>query len=70
LGFWFLRPCGVSFFGSRTNVFLLGKAETAAKTRQVFSELQQTKTQFLQRFSGQTQFRSTRPKTIARFSAD
>ena len=25
-----------SVFGSRTNVFLLGKAETAAKTRQVF----------------------------------
>jgi hypothetical protein len=36
LGFWFLRPWGRLVFGSRTNVFLLGKAETAVETRQVF----------------------------------
>jgi hypothetical protein len=28
--------CVGTLFGGRTNVFLLGKAETAAKTRQVF----------------------------------
>src|SRR4030095_14660434 len=66
LSFCFLRPCDASFFGSRTNVFLLGQAETAAKTRHVFVALQQTRTQFFQRFSGQTPVESTRPKTIAR----
>ena len=58
--------CVGTLFGGRTNVFLLGKAEIAAKTRQVFVALQETRTQFLQRFSGQTPVESTVPKTIAR----
>jgi len=38
--FWFfgfsVYICVGTLFGGRTNVFLLGKAETAVKTRQVF----------------------------------
>jgi len=34
--FWWLRLSGAFFPGSRTNVFLSGKAEIAVKTRQVF----------------------------------
>ena len=68
---WFLilallHPSRAFLFGSCTNVFLLVKAETAVKTRQVFAALQQTRTQFLQRSSGQTLVDGTRPKTVAR----
>ena len=34
--FQLLHPSGAFFSGSRTNVFLFGKAETAVETRQVF----------------------------------
>jgi len=52
LGFGFLVSTSVRrlLFGSRTNVFLLGKAKIAVKTRQFFVALQQNRTQFLQRF--------------------
>ena len=39
-----------SVFGSRTNVFLLGKAETAVKTRHVFHPSESARAEFLQRF--------------------
>jgi len=36
LGFSVFEFCVALIFGSRTNVFLLGKAEIAVETRQVF----------------------------------
>ena len=50
LGFGFLVSTSVRrlIFGSRTNVFLLGKAEMAVETRQVF--VSRVKEEFVKRF--------------------
>ena len=66
LGFWFLRPCGVSFFAAAQMCFYRVKRKPRPKPAKFFVGLQQTRMQFLQCFSGQTPVESTRPKTIAR----
>ena len=67
-GFWvfgfYIRAA--SLFGSRTNVFLLGKAETAAKTRQVFSRAAADQGAIPSALFSHTAVESTRPKAIAR----
>src|ERR1041384_6648247 len=66
LMFRFLRPCGVSFLAAAQMCFRWVKRKSRFKPANFFVALQQTRTQFLKSFSGQTAVESTRPKAIAR----